>query len=213
MSLARRHSLITPSEIPVVSNSTRTDVDNVSTRDINIGTPPEGNLLVLVVGGVQNRTVTFPGGWTQVTPVGGIGSMSFGYKIAGASESSPVTINFSGNLQGQVYFYSLSNTSDDVISGTGTASTFGAGITSASWANYDVPAKSIYIQTINFGQSETWTIDDNYTQHSAGSLRHFAAYKIYGNVIDNEDATWSGAATGAGGSVGAIAFFGREKIS
>jgi hypothetical protein len=202
------HGLLTEAQLtPVFVQSKKTDYSSSTSFSFTITTTPvEGNLMIICVGGSQARTATFPGGWTTVVLTSASTTLVTGYKLAGAGETTSVTITFNLALQGSIVYHEFSNADPNVIVNT-TGVDFSAA-TSASLGNYNVTQPSVYLQPIGFGATSSGTsVNNGYTLIGTG-FRHGAAYKIYSGPAAAENTTYSFAS--ANGSLAMIAFRGKR---
>jgi len=173
------------------------------------GTPIEGNLMVLCLGGSQSRTTTLAG-WNIVPMAGATFTLDVCWKFAGAGESTSINPTFNANLQGSSQYFEFRNIDPGapVIGGLATAVGYSA-VTTKSWGSYEVGEPSVYIQNINNAASvASISIDNGYTIGTP-SGRHSAAWKIFSNegITPAEFATWT--FSSASGNVGIIAFRGK----
>lgn len=93
------------------------------------GAPNQGDLLV--IGASSDTTVSTPSGWSlAVSDVANLGAYVF-YKIAGAGESSSVTITTSGNFNTSIRFERWAGAAaSSTLDGTGSAHSLSGGYTS-----------------------------------------------------------------------------------
>lgn len=100
--------------------------------------PTAGNLLVAIVGNWDARTVTAPAGWTTALNEGNNApGLSVFYKIAGAGESSTVTVSLSSSTYVGLQLFEFSdidpsNPLEDVVSQSGTSLSVGFGSVTVS---------------------------------------------------------------------------------
>jgi hypothetical protein len=191
------HTLIAMGHVaPTRISSQHTDYTSSTTWGFTLpSTPAQGNLMVIVVGGIQSRTVTLPGGWafqSNMLTLNGSNTHVIGYKIAGVSEGN-FNVTFNANLQGAIDYYELSG----VDASINYAATFdisvnqsGGGLTSAPSNTFNIPRPSFVITAVLWDDTRQFTTNNGFAQLTSTSRSH-TAYRRYTAPASSQQVTWS----------------------
>lgn len=191
------HSLLAGGYVaPTRVQSKHTDYASSTTWAFTLpATPTQGNLMVLIVGGIQSRTVTFPGGWafqSDMLTLNGSNTHVIGFKVAGASEAN-FNITLNSNLQGAIDYYEISNF-DPTMSYAGTfdisANQSGGGINSAVSNTFNVIKPSFVITAALWDDTRQFTTNNSFTVTTSTARSH-SAYRQYTAPASGQSVTWT----------------------
>lgn len=155
--------------------------------------PTNGNLMILLVGGIQSRTVTFPVGWTQASlnPSNGSQTHIIAWKTAGPSESTGFNVIISASMQGAIEYIELSDTDpissmvigSSVLQPTGSYSSAISGVITYSRPMF-VISTALWNDTMQFTTNNSFRI-------LAGIGRMQSAWRAFNRSLSSFSVTWS----------------------
>lgn len=194
MSLIARHGLLgLRFHSPVFVREQDTGGLSATTYSMTLSvTPVEGNLMVLALGGAQTRSYSSGlTGWGLVTG-GSSGTTLIAYKVAGAGESTSISVTWSGNLQGSMQYYEFSDC-DAVAIHTEHLQT--AAVTSVTHTfSSAFPSVGIVSAATNNSSNTFSSITSGWDY--LGTSRHVSAYKLIIPVVsDTVAVVWGTSAT------------------
>ena len=203
MTLQRHHILMAKGyKTPALIRSTYGNMPNISNAAVNAGaTPTEGNLMVICVAGIQNRTASSPGvGWSTITTVTSNGCCIWYYKIAASGELSSWSLSTGSSLQGGWLYSEFSNIDSNGHYGNAHNTQNGVNVTSVNVPSVHVLRPGFVINNLVFPTGAAGT---NWGPQNLGyallggvtqAQNHFTkwSYKIYNKIAYNQVANWTG---------------------
>lgn len=169
-----------------------------------------GSLMVIFLGGAQNRTFAISG-FTRVLQTGiSGGTLQFWYKFAVGGETSiPITWT-GGTFQGQLVLYELSGVrvvNPLAYGGTGVDGGTGA---SKAFAVHNIAGGVFAFEQAQVDSAQApYTISDGYTIASPFG-RGLSAYKRYQAAQNGVQAVWASAGGSTTWSLGICGFYGID---
>lgn len=175
----------------VAGTGTGTDTFTVTPTS----TPITGNLMVIIAGGAQTRSVTTPpSGFTALTQQGVTAATTnrIFYKFATASEPSSYTVVWGGGtLSGGASFIEVQDVdrSNPVNLHVGTGSA--VSVTTLAIPSYNITNVGFAVTFIAKSGTSTWAADNDF-DNIAGAGQSRKETKIYRNPATGEITTWTG---------------------